>query len=130
MGPCDAWIVCHEMAFVVPRWQGRTPWWRLQVGTKQFDLRFWDQAGGTFDIEASLQVSVCPGPAARWTAWPSESPESALAVDEAGAWSVQAGAPFSVLLELEDAFGNRCATRPAAPSCYESSPRRHAPAVY
>ena len=79
----------------------------LQVGTKRYDLRFWDAVDSTFDVSAVLQCKVCPAAPARWAALPSEGEDSGLAVDSAGAWAVPAGVPFRVLLELQDAFGNR-----------------------
>lgn len=80
----------------------------MQAGSRQFDLRFWDHGHGKFDIEAVLECTVVAGPPHKWAAWPAETDGNALMVDEAGVWSVAAGAPFKVCLELEDEFGNRC----------------------
>lgn len=81
----------------------------VQVGFRTYDLRLWDDKHGDFDIEAVLTCNVVPGPPTAWQPKPSEQEGSAIQVDEAGAWSLAAGAPCLFLLELVDAHGNMCA---------------------
>lgn len=82
---------------------------------RQYDLRFCDSSKKKeFDIEATLEMTVVPAPAAQWAAWPSEGDGGAVHIDEAGTWSMAAGTPFTLALELLDAHGNKCAARAAA----------------
>eukprot|EP00892_Ulva_mutabilis_P012666 jgi/Ulvmu1/9772/UM056_0012.1 len=80
-----------------------------QVGPKQFDMRFWDQKSGAFDIEATLAMDVVAGPPSTWQLCPIEGESgSGVQVTSEGAWSVKCGQEFTVALELSDEFGNKC----------------------
>ena len=84
---------------------------RTQAGVRQYDLRFFDGSKKKeFDIEAILEMTVVPAPAAQWAVWPGEGGGGAVSVDEADVWSVAAGQPFTLALELLDAHGNKCAS--------------------
>jgi hypothetical protein len=82
----------------------------LQIGVRQYDLRFWNAGEDGFDIEAVLLVTVAPAAPAAWQIWPIEGEGSCLEVQEEGeqAWRVVCGKPFTVALELVDEFGNKC----------------------
>jgi hypothetical protein len=87
-----------------------SPHEELQVGPRQFDLRYWDPKGD-FDVEATLECTVVAGPPHAWTLWPGEGEGGGVAASEAD-WVVQAGQTFSVIMELADAHGNKCALQP------------------
>jgi hypothetical protein len=79
----------------------------VQVGTRQFDIRYWGQGDDAFDIEAALSMEIRNAPAARWQPWPITEDGSCLEVDADGRWTVVCGKPFTVALELVDAFENK-----------------------
>lgn len=81
----------------------------MQVGPKQFDMRFWDQKGGAFDIEATLVMHVAAGPPSTWQLCPMEGESGAgVHVTQDAGWTVKCGQEFTVALELSDEFGNKC----------------------
>ena len=80
----------------------------MQIGLRTYDLRLWDDKHGDFDIEAALTCNVVPGPPNAWKIQLNEQCESALQADDAGAWSLAAGAQGQFMLELVDAHGNQC----------------------
>ena len=77
----------------------------VQVGSRQFDLRFCDAAKvREFDVESAIEVHVVPGAPAAWQLCPGPG---ALRVSESGEWSVAAGEAFSIVVDACDEHGNR-----------------------
>lgn len=80
----------------------------MQIGPRQYDLRFWSAGEEGFDIEAVLMVSVVPAAPAAWQIWPIEGEGSSIEVQEEDqAWQAPCGQPFTVALDLVDSFGNK-----------------------
>ena len=44
----------------------------MQIGERQYELRFWAVGEDGFDIEAVLVASVVPAAPAAWQVWPIE----------------------------------------------------------
>lgn len=83
-------------------------WVSVQIGQRQYDLRFWNAGEHGFDIEAVLLVTVVPAAPSLWQIWPIEGEDSCIEVQEQDqGWTVMCGKQFTVALELVDEFGNK-----------------------